>query len=251
MAHKLVSSFCLYQPIVGLTSVLDNFDFTESDITDIFYSVFSRDSKSFLYPAASDFSLSESLKEALESEEFQKNIVRLILTAYPEKRRLIHIHIPKCAGTHLRARLEVKYPTVCRALEAAVWTPKPLLFERLRHIAASIPFSDAILVHGHTSISWYLENNLCRPNDFAFAVARNPLEIIISQVNYVVTRFLEDPGFLDPDTREWSALLSLAPTELDRSQEGENRPCLLAIPFVNISVKVTLNPQSARSCDRI
>jgi len=220
MAHKLVSSFCLYQPTVGLMSVLDNFDFTESDIAAIFYSVFSRDSKSFFYPAASDYSLSASLKEALESEEFQQNIVRLILTAYPEKRRLIHIHIPKCAGTHLRARLEVKYPTVCRALEATVWTPKPLLFETLCHIAASIPFSDAILVHGHTSISWYLENNFRRPTDFAFAVARNPLEIIISQVNYVVTRFLEDPGFLDPDTREWSGLLSLAPTELDRSQEG-------------------------------
>jgi hypothetical protein len=105
-------------------------------------------------------------------------------------------------------------------LEAAIWTPKPLLFETLRQIATSIPFSDAIFVHGHTSISWYLENKLCRPTDFAFAVVRNPLEIIVSQVNYVVTRFLEDPDFLDPDTGEWSGLLGLAPTAFDRSPEG-------------------------------
>lgn len=220
IAHKFFTSFCFYPPMAELTSVLNNLYFTYSDLTGIFYSVLGRDPESLLEPAASDHSPSEFLKEALESEEFQQNIVRLILNAYPEKRRLIHIHIPKCAGTHLRARLEVKYPTVCRALESAIWTPKPLLFETLRHIATSIPFCDAIFVHGHTSISWYLENKLCRPTDFAFAVVRNPLEIIVSQVNYVVTRFLQDPGFLDPDTGEWSGLLSLAPTELDRSPEG-------------------------------
>jgi len=220
IANKLVTSFCFYQPMVGLPSVLHNLDLTETDLTNLFYPFLRFDTQGLLKPGAPDCSLSVSLKEAIESEEFQQNIVHLILSAYPEKRRLIHIHIPKCAGTHLRARLEVKYPTVCRALEAAIWTPKPFLFETLRQIATSIPFSDAIFVHGHTSISWYLENKLCRPTDFAFAVVRNPLEIIVSQVNYVVTRFLEDPDFLDPDTGEWSGLLGLAPTAFDRSPEG-------------------------------
>lgn len=126
-AHKLFASFCFYQPIAGLTSVLNNFYITNSDIPGIFYSVLGRDPESLLEPAASDYSPSDSLKEALESEEFQQNVVRLILNAYPEKRRLIHIHIPKCAGTHLRARLEVKYPTVCRAMEAAILDPKALV----------------------------------------------------------------------------------------------------------------------------
>jgi hypothetical protein len=160
------------------------------------------------------------LKEALECEEFQQNIVRLILNAYPEKRRFIHIHIPKCAGTHLRERLRVKYPTVCRTLESASWTPKPLLFETLQDIVISIPFFDTIFVHGHTSISWFLENQLCRPSDFAFTVVRNPLEIVVSHINYMVTRFLSDPGFVDPDTSEWSGLLNLTPGEFDQSPEG-------------------------------
>jgi len=219
-AQKLFTSFSFYQPLVGLASVLDNFDFTDVDLRDISCSVLGRDPESWLQTAASDYPPSQFLKEALECEEFQQNIVRLILNAYPEKRRLIHIHIPKCAGTHLRARLEVKYPTVCRALEAAIWTPKPLLFETLHDIAISIPLCDAIFVHGHTSIPWYLEHKLCRPSDFVFTVVRNPLEIVVSQVNYVVTRFLEDPGFLDPDTSEWSGLLGLTPTEFDRSPKG-------------------------------
>lgn len=219
-AQKLFTSFCFYQPLAGLTSVLDNLDFTDIDHRNILYSVLGRDPEPWLRTAASDYSPSEFLKEALECEEFQQNIVRLILNAYPEKRRLIHIHIPKCAGTHLRARLEGKYPTVCRALEDASWTSKSLLFETLHDIAKSIQSCDAIFVHGHTSISWYLANQLCRPNDFAFTVVRNPLEIAVSQINYVVTRFLEDPGFLNPDTSEWSGLLSLKPTEFDRSPEG-------------------------------
>jgi hypothetical protein len=89
-SEKLFTSFRLYEPLVGLTSVLDNFDFTDIDL--------------------------RALKTTLESEEFQQNIVGLILNSYPEKRRLIHIHIPKCAGTHLRARLELKYPTVRKGL---------------------------------------------------------------------------------------------------------------------------------------
>ncbi len=218
-ARQLFTSFCYYQPLVGLTSILDNFDFTDIDIVDFIYSVLGRDPKSCVQTAASDYPPSKSLKEALECEEFQQNIVRLLLNAYPEKRRLIHIHIPKCAGTHLRARLEVKYPTVCRALEATNWTHKPLLFKALKDISSSIPFCDTIFVHGHTSISWYLENGLCRPSDLVFAVVRNPQEIVVSQVNYIITRFLEDPGFLDPDTSEWSGFLGIAPTEFDRSPE--------------------------------
>ncbi len=220
IAHKLVTSFCFYQPTAGLTPVLNKLNLTDSDISGMFGLVLGLDPEPSLGPAAPHNSPSEYLRKILESEEFQRDVVRLILNAYPEKRRLIHIHIPKCAGTHLRARLEVRYPTVSRALEAAIWTPKMLFFETLHQIATSIPFADEIFVHGHTSISWYLKNKLCRPDDFAFAVVRNPLEIIVSQVNYVVTRFLEDPAFIDPDTAEWSGLLSLAPKELDRSAEG-------------------------------
>jgi hypothetical protein len=218
-AQKLLTSFWFYQP-VGLTSVLDTFVSTEVCFPNILRWALGWDPEPWVQTALSDYYPTEFLKEALECEGVQQNIVRLILNAYPEKRRLIHIHIPKCAGTHLRARLEVKYPTVCRVLEEASWTPKPLLYETLHDIASSMPFCDAIFVHGHRSISWYLENKLCRLGDLVFTVVRNPLEINISQTNYVITRFLEDPGFLDPDTCEWSDFLSLTPTEFDQSPEG-------------------------------
>src|SRR5277367_4159847 len=155
-AHKLLTPFCFYQRSVGLTSVLDNFDFTEVCFPYILSWALGRDPDPWVQTTLSDCSPSEFLKEALECKEFQENIVRLILNAYPEKRRLIHIHIPKCAGTHLRARLEVKYPTVYRVLEEASWTSKPLIYETLHDIAISMPFCNEIFVHGHRSISWYL-----------------------------------------------------------------------------------------------
>jgi hypothetical protein len=219
-SQKLLASFCFYEPSVGLASVLNKFDFAGVDIGDIFYSVLGGYPESWLQTAASDYSPIELLKKALECEEFQQNIVRLLLNAYPEKRRLIHIHIPKCAGTHLNIRLMVKYPRVSRYLEDKSWTPKPLLFETLRDIAISIPFFDTILVHGHTSISWYLKNQLCRPSDCVFTVVRDPREIVVSHVNYMLTRFLSDPGFVYPDTSEWSGLLGLSPAEFDQSPGG-------------------------------
>jgi hypothetical protein len=219
-SQKLFTSFCFYERPVGLASVLNKFDFAGIDIGDIIYSVLGRHPESSLQTATSDYSPIELLKEALECEEFQQNIVRLLLDAYPEKRRLIHIHIPKCAGTHLNVRLMVKYPRVSKYLEARSWTPRTLLFETLRDIAISIPFFDAILVHGHTSISWYLEHQLCRPSDCAFAVVRDPREIVVSHVNYMLTRFVNDPEFVYPDTSEWSGLLGMTPAEFDQSPEG-------------------------------
>src|ERR1700751_1192339 len=106
--EKLFTSFCFYQPSAGVNSVLNNFDFTDLDPHDIFFATIGRRPVSWVKTAESDCDPSELLRKTLECEEFQQNIVHLILDAYPDKRRLIHIHIPKCAGTHLRARLEVK-----------------------------------------------------------------------------------------------------------------------------------------------
>ena len=46
----------------------------------------------------------------------QPRIVEMILNAHPEKRRLIFVHIPKCAGTDLTANLGTRYPTVHQTL---------------------------------------------------------------------------------------------------------------------------------------
>jgi hypothetical protein len=154
------------------------------------------------------------------SDAFRDNVVSLVLDAYPEKKRLIAIHIPKCAGTHLRARLATRYPLVHKDLENPQRTPLPLLSEKLRALSLSIPAADAILVNGHRSLCWYLERGLLRPDDSLFAVVRAPRKIIISYVNHMLTRFLADPELVEPDTSDWARLLGLSPTTLDRSLSG-------------------------------
>ena len=159
----------------------------------------------------------------LGSDEFRQGIVSLVLNAYPEKQRLIAIHIPKCAGTHLRARLASRYPLVHKDLENEIRTPLPVLTEQLRALSRSIPFADAILVNGHTSLSWYRAKGLCRPQDGLFAAVRAPAEIVMSYVNHILTRFFADPRLVDPDTSLWARLLAIEPSNLDRSPEGIKR----------------------------
>jgi hypothetical protein len=54
--------------------------------------------------AQSSLDPADLASNALQSAEFQNNIIEIILNAYPEKRRLFHIHVPKSAepiyGTH-------------------------------------------------------------------------------------------------------------------------------------------------------
>ena len=53
----------------------------------------------------------------------QPRIVEMILNAHPEKRRLILVHVPKCAGTDLTANLGTRYPVVHQTLANSNWTP--------------------------------------------------------------------------------------------------------------------------------
>jgi hypothetical protein len=50
---------------------------------------------------------------------------------------------------------------------------------------------------------------LIRPNDQIFTVLRDPVDVIISMMNYVLTRFRDDPVGDTPDTRQWRANMGL------------------------------------------
>jgi hypothetical protein len=161
----------------------------------------------------------DQIGQALASGEFQALIRENILRAFPDKKRLIFIHIPKCAGTDLVDALAARYPRITEHLSGPQWFAGKDLYLYLRNLARHLKEADAILFHGHVPLMWFLEQGFHRLDDSYFTVVRHPVDIMISQVNYVLKRFYETPRFRQPDSREWADMLGL--TVFDRNMPRE------------------------------
>jgi hypothetical protein len=147
----------------------------------------------------------DHLNELLLSDEFQTGLLPLLLHAYDDKRRLIFVHIPKCAGTDLSNKLRTRYPWANVNIMDADWTSKDALLRHLSQLVLQLRFSDCIYLCGHARLDYYARNHLVRPADQIFTIIRDPAAIIISQVNYILTRFWLDAesGTIGPDTQHW------------------------------------------------
>ena len=208
--RRLLELFLLFKEERGLESMLDRIDFTDVDPKQAIFAALGRLSE------PSDFRpdrpAKRLLQQALHSPEFQTNIIRLIFEAFPEKRRKIFIHVPKCAGTDLAANLSPAiFPVAINySLTATNWTSHSQLFSKIRDIILELHFSEDIFLHGHLPLSYLINNRLLRYEDHVFTVVRSPTSIIISQVNYIMTRFINDPDQTLPDTREWLKMMNLS-----------------------------------------
>jgi hypothetical protein len=217
--REMMELFGLYDGRTGLFNLLSQVDFTGRTPQQVHYSVFGALAGPVVDPVDWSPALArDALNDLLLSPAFQRNILRLFLDAFPEKRRLLFVHIPKCAGSDLSSHLVTRYPSVPERLRAALWTSKRELFEELSDIVRRLPFSNAIFVRGHINLADYLEQGLARPCDRLFTILRDPVEVAISQVNYILTRLKGDTaaGTFQPDTREWLRLLQteMAPGEV-------------------------------------
>lgn len=219
--RDLLLLFALYEPAKGLPSILDQVNFTGVTPQQVHYSAFGRMPDAAQAAVGADgYAAREHLSRTLHSPEFQQRIIRTVLEAFPEKRRLLFVHIPKCAGTDLSFYLQERYPALHQTLSVEAWANHAAFFRSLRDLVLHVGFSEQILVHGHMRLRWYLGNHIPRFGDRLFTVIRDPARIVISQVNYVITRMLADREATMPDTRDWLAQLGMdrlgetAPREL-------------------------------------
>jgi hypothetical protein len=180
----------------------------------------------------------DHLHELLLSEAFQTGLIPLFLRAFPEKRRLIFVHIPKCAGTDLSFHFRARHPSLERSLTDPNWTPKPAMLRRIARVVAHVRTADSIFVHGHINLADHIAADIIRPTDRVFTVIREPLAAAISQVNYILTRFEEDltGGQLRPDTAEWSRVMELGPTPARMSDEFIKRLTTAALRTKRLTV---------------
>lgn len=197
----------LFDEATGLDGLLDKFDFDGAvawSLDRIFLGQPSRDPR----PPADTDPVAHA-KALLMSNGFRQFVLRAILDAFPEKPRVLFVHVPKCAGTDLRWVLEKRYFSIDGAIENPGWYTPERRLQYLGDIVKAAPFVDRIFVRGHVPLRFYVNQGLVRPGDDVFTVVRDPVDVLISMINYVLTRFRSDPTGTTPDTRQWLSHLGM------------------------------------------
>jgi hypothetical protein len=145
----------------------------------------------------------QHLESMLLSEEFRALLPRRVCDAFPEKRRLLHVRIPSCAGRFVNAVLGAAHPIVRYDCGSAAFADPGVLapylgqlFARFNTAAALAissdrlaPFIDPPAYHtdGADPLGWAYLPPPGRPIDLIFAVVRSPLSLALSQVNATLT----------------------------------------------------------------
>jgi hypothetical protein len=82
--------------------------------------------------------------------------------------------------------------------------------------------SDTVFVSGHTHLGIYQSwaSNGIRSEDTVFTVVREPLDRIISQINYVLTRIFSTQKPAQPDTVGWRKLFGVEDLAIKDSPEA-------------------------------
>lgn len=210
--YLILNAFKHYDENIGIASVLERFDYSGLSTNDVYLAVLGRPANlQELCAFNSHLDLREQYEVAFNSREFQANSVKNCLNAFPEKRRLLFVHIPKCSGSSVNGHLQSKYPAILNWIANKDITSRAVLFAALRDFAIAMANTDAkaIFVYGHVPLMHYIDNDFFRKDDLLFTTIRDPFEIVISHVNYVMTK-LRNPALKEEsDVLNWKHLLNI------------------------------------------
>ncbi len=156
------------------------------------------------------------ISQVINSEEFRRIFHGLLCKSYPEAQRIFFLHIPKTGGTDLRERFRGDASTliwdvshesdVHGAQLAHQQFPK---FQRAE--------SKRILFTGHYDINDLFSRSSLRSSDKAFTVIRNPVDVVVSAINFVLTELERYPE--RPYAQNWNARLAMLGVE--QRSEGQ------------------------------
>jgi len=225
-SRDLFRLFLLYDKDIGLSGLAKRINFEKVTSRQLYLSILQRPPESRHLVRLDDaaYDPSQLFCEILRSDEFQRRVIRLLVDSFPEKRRLIHIHIPKSAGTHFFARMAPLYPCINQLIEVSSWTSKQELMEILSGLASIIDFYDYLMVHGHLTLNYVIQEIGLRVGDEISTVVRDPVMSAVSMANYVASRLMADPCGSYPDTRQWLNQLGM-----DSFREGRSNGYVKAV----------------------
>ena len=155
----------------------------------------------------------------MNSDEFRQKHIPRILNAYPEKKRIFFVHIPKSAGSDLASHLTSRFPTLNTRVLQRDWASNEDFLLTLKEFALEVERSDTIFVTGHNKLALYESWNVLQLRDRIFTVLREPISQVISQVNYVLTRIFSTVPHPAPDTLGWRRLFAVDDLRIENSRE--------------------------------
>ncbi|HEX3536699.1 MAG TPA: hypothetical protein VHU15_08020 [Stellaceae bacterium] len=208
--RELFRLFSKYDAAQGLASLISRIDFGTVNPRQVYYCVHGRAPERLrAIMVQPGYSAEKHFVAAITSAEFQARVIWHFLNAFPEKRRLLFVHVPKCAGSDLSHHLASRFLTLPHRLTSDAWVARTELFETLRQLVLGVEDASALFVHGHIELERYLSAVPVRFGDRIFTIIRDPVEIAISQANYAVTLLVRDPEGTRPDSRRNLELLGL------------------------------------------
>jgi hypothetical protein len=232
--------FAAYRPETGLAGLFEGIDLARVTPRQIYYAVHGRPPERLGYTVRpAGFLAKPRFVAALASKEFRDNIVKNLLDAFPERKRLLFLHIPRTAGSELSVRLMSRYPSISSQLTWPGWLTPEQFYAAVRDFVLEVGGSDSIFVRGHNAIDDFRAWRVMRFQDSVFAVLRNPLDMIISQVNYVMMRIFDTTVPLRPDTVGWRELFGVIDEDMPPSPSNM---AALARIILRHSGVVTPNP---------
>jgi len=186
--RDLIELFSAYDPRIGIDSVLDAFDSQSMTAADVFAALSGEilDPR-VAAPLSGDYQGRVHMRLLLEGPQFRVHARQLIANAFPEKRRVIFVHIPKCAGSDMGAELHEKFATLPHEIYLPENTPAEIFFLHLRDFSQALRSKNGIALIGHERLDIYQEQNLIREQDLLFTILRDPAEIVYSFINFALT----------------------------------------------------------------
>jgi hypothetical protein len=101
--------------------------------------------------------------------------------------------------------LITRYPSLRTTIADPELTDVVTFHKNLKNLVLEAGTSEYIYLHGHNHLRTYAEWGAARPQDHVFTTVRDPVDLIISQINYVLTRMASDETPLPHDTGGWRA----------------------------------------------
>lgn len=233
--RALLLSLLDYSEADGLNGFLDCFDYAGVTPRQIYSLVLGRmPETAHVTRLPPHYCARSHFAEVLQSDEFQNDLILRICRAFPEKRRLLFVHVPKCAGTDLGQYLQRDFAHIEQRDQDPVHVPKDALLARLKAIVTRINQSDEVAVVGHIGLNWLIAERMVRFDDAVFSIVRDPIDMAISKVNYVLTLLVDRDQYKPMFIRRWMDLLGLDdyPVDVDLATGREYARSLLYNPKV-------------------
>ena len=172
------------------------------------------------------------LSELIVGTEFRSLLAQRILNAFPEKRRMLFVRVPHCAGEHFLQLAQTMHPVFPNRLAnprgnaprdyfatlgqhmgrylhtRSVMLVQPRMVPFYKPAIQAAPDNTEADPQAGESLPWTMTSPPYRPSDRLFTIVRDPDEIILGQVNRIAAALQQSPEHDKPPVGWWRKRLA-------------------------------------------